>query len=35
MGRIYKRSLVIGEAAPAFAESLREDRVDLLVAVPG
>ncbi len=35
MGRIYKRSLVMEEAAPAFARSLLEDRVDLLVLVPG
>ncbi len=34
MGRIYKRSTVIGEAAPRFAEALREDGVDVLVLVP-
>jgi len=34
MGRIYKRSKVIGEAAPALAAKLREDEVDLFVLVP-
>jgi len=35
MGRIYKRSLVTEEAAPAFADQLKADGVDLLVLVPG
>ena len=34
MGRIYDRSRVIGETAPAFAAALGEDEVDLLIAVP-
>jgi D-proline reductase (dithiol) PrdB len=34
MGRIYDRSKVIGESAPAFVEQLRNDEVDLLIAVP-
>ncbi|NJN53123.1 MAG: hypothetical protein HC809_16560 [Gammaproteobacteria bacterium] len=34
MGRIYDRSKVIGESAPAFVTELHEDAVDLLIAVP-
>jgi len=34
MGRIYNRTKVIEESAPAFAEKLREDAVDILVAAP-
>ncbi len=34
MGRIYNRSKVIDESAPAFVEKLREDGVDVLVAIP-
>ena len=34
MGRIYKRSAVTGEAAPALARKLREDEVDLFLLVP-
>ena len=34
MGRIYKRSAVIGEAAPALAKELEKDHVDLFVLVP-
>ncbi|MBW2415057.1 MAG: hypothetical protein JRG76_11165 [Deltaproteobacteria bacterium] len=34
MGRIYKRSAVIGEAAPALAKELEKDQVDLFVLVP-
>ena len=34
MGRIYKRSAVIGEAAPALAKELEKDRVDLFILVP-
>jgi D-proline reductase (dithiol) PrdB len=34
MGRIYKRSAVIGAAAPALARELEKDRVDLFVLVP-
>ncbi len=34
MGRIYNRSKVIQESAPAFAQMLRDDEVDLLVAAP-
>ena len=34
MGRIYKRREVIEQAAPAFAQKLKEDGVDILVAVP-
>ena len=34
MGRIYHRAKVVEEAAPAFAEELRKDDVDLLVLVP-
>jgi D-proline reductase (dithiol) PrdB len=34
MGRIYTRSAVLEEAAPAFAARLGEDRVDALILVP-
>lgn len=34
MGRIYVRSKVIGEAAPALAQKLRDERVDAFVMVP-
>jgi len=34
MGRTYNRSKLMQESAPAFAAQLREDRVDLLIAVP-
>jgi D-proline reductase (dithiol) PrdB len=34
MGRIYNRSKVMEESAPAFAAALREDNVDLLIAAP-
>ncbi|NOX49913.1 MAG: hypothetical protein GXP16_05165 [Gammaproteobacteria bacterium] len=34
MGRIYNRSKVIEESAPAFADALLQDEVDLLVAAP-
>lgn len=34
MGRIYIRKAVIGEAAPAFAQELVKDGVDVLVVVP-
>lgn len=34
MGRIYKRREVIEQAAPDFARALKEDGVDILVAVP-
>ena len=34
MGRIYNRSKVLEESAPAFAAALREDNVDLLIAAP-
>ncbi len=34
MGRIYDRSKVLQESAPAFAAALREDNVDLLIAAP-
>jgi D-proline reductase (dithiol) PrdB len=34
MGRIYKRTTVIEETAPALAARLREDGVDLFVLVP-
>ena len=34
MGRIYKRTAVIEETAPALAAKLREDAVDLFVLVP-
>jgi D-proline reductase (dithiol) PrdB len=34
MGRIYTRSAVVNEAAPALARELEKDRVDLFVLVP-
>ena len=34
MGRIYNRTKVIEETAPAFVEKLNEDAVDILLAVP-
>ena len=34
MGRTYNRSKVINESGPAFAQSLHDDGVDLLVAIP-
>lgn len=34
MGRIYNRSKVLEESAPAFAAALREDAVDILLAAP-
>ena len=34
MGRIYNRSKVLEESGPAFADSLAEDGVDLLIAAP-
>jgi D-proline reductase (dithiol) PrdB len=34
MGRIYNRTRVIEESAPAFAAELARDEVDLLIAVP-
>ena len=34
MGRIYNRTKVIEESAPAFVEKLNEDAVDILLAVP-
>lgn len=34
MGRIYNRTKVIEESAPAFVEKLREDAVDILVTAP-
>jgi D-proline reductase (dithiol) PrdB len=34
MGRIYTRSAVIRESAPALAKELEKDRVDLFVLVP-
>lgn len=34
MGRIYNRSKVIQESAPAFVAELKRDEVDLLIAVP-
>lgn len=34
MGRIYKRSAVIGEAAPRLARELEKDKVDLFILVP-
>jgi D-proline reductase (dithiol) PrdB len=34
MGRIYNRSKIMNESAPAFAAALRNDEVDLLIAVP-
>ena len=34
MGRTYNRSKVLGESAPAFADELLADQVDLLIAIP-
>jgi D-proline reductase (dithiol) PrdB len=34
MGRIYNRTKVLEESAPAFAAELGRDEVDLLIAVP-
>lgn len=34
MGRIYKRQAVLQEKAPALAQMLKDDGVDLLVAIP-
>lgn len=34
MGRIYNRTKLIQESAPAFIEKLREDAVDILVTAP-
>lgn len=34
MGRIYNRTKVVEESAPAFAAELHNDEVDLLIAVP-
>ena len=34
MGRIYNRSKVLEESGPAFAQALKDDRVDILVAAP-
>ena len=34
MGRIYKRSTVINDTAPALFQELRKDQVDLFVLVP-
>lgn len=34
MGRIYNRTQLIEESAPAFVDKLEEDHVDVLVAVP-
>ncbi len=34
MGRIYNRTKVIEESAPAYAAELKKDEVDLLIAVP-
>ena len=34
MGRIYNRTKVIEESAPAFVEKLNEDAVDILLAAP-
>jgi D-proline reductase (dithiol) PrdB len=34
MGRTYNRSKLTGETGPAFAEALKADRVDLLIAIP-
>ncbi len=33
MGRTYNRSKVLGESAPAFADELLADQVDLLIAI--
>ena len=34
MGRIYNRTKILEESAPAFAAELHKDEVDLLIAVP-
>ena len=34
MGRIYNRSKILNESAPAFVEKLNEDGVDILIAAP-
>ncbi len=34
MGRIYNRTKVLTESAPAFANQLKEDAVDILIAAP-
>lgn len=34
MGRIYNRTKLIEESAPAFVDKLKEDHVDVVVAVP-
>jgi D-proline reductase (dithiol) PrdB len=34
MGRIYNRSKVLEESAPAYVAELKKDEVDLLIAVP-
>ena len=34
MGRIYKRTYVLEEAAPALAQELHDDDVDLFLLVP-
>ena len=34
MGRTYDRSRLTAESAPAFFENLKEDGIDLLIAVP-
>jgi D-proline reductase (dithiol) PrdB len=34
MGRIYTRSAVVNEAAPALAQRLRDQRIDVFVLVP-
>jgi D-proline reductase (dithiol) PrdB len=34
MGRIYDRTKVLEESAPAFAAELAKDEVDLLIAIP-
>ena len=34
MGRIYKRQAVMQEKAPELVRRLKEDRVDLLIAIP-
>ena len=34
MGRIYNRTKLIEESAPAFVEELKEDQVDILVTGP-
>lgn len=34
MGRIYNRTKLVEESAPAFIKKLREDAVDILIAAP-